>query len=154
MKRRQPTWTVDLGAVAHKRLTDLAEDALPNETGGLLVGWYNGTELHVADALAVCDPEAGPTSYVRTNQAGNATLQDHLEAKSPGDPSGYIGEWHSHPANAGPSPLDKLTFLNLAAQVRSPLAMVVLVRRDSSWEPTIHVVGPTRRPWRRTRGTP
>ena len=149
MKPNKIDWTVNLSETAKADLSAYAESSLPNETGGLLIGWYTGTEIHVSDAVVVDDGQAGPTSYVRTNQAGNATLQRYLAERSPSDPSGYLGDWHTHPAPAGPSPLDRLTFLKLAARARRPLAMVVVVRDGDGWDLAVQVVGSAR--WLRKR---
>jgi proteasome lid subunit RPN8/RPN11 len=154
MLRRRAVWTVQLSAAAIQSFERLATGALPNETGGLLIGWYNDVQIHVSDALEVADPHANPRAYERTNEAGNAALKAFVDDKSPSDPSGYVGEWHSHPAAVGPSPIDRLTFINLAAQVDSPLAMIVLARRDDSWEQNIQVVGRTRRRRKRPKGKP
>lgn len=137
---------------AHGRLAELAQAALPNEAGGVLIGWYGSGELHVTDAIGVDDPNAGPSSYERTNLAANKALRAYLASRSNGDPSGYVGEWHSHPAAVGPSPVDKLSFLNIAAKANRPLAMIVVVRQEDGWEPMAHTIGPVRWPRRRSKG--
>jgi hypothetical protein len=154
MKRCWTTGALHLDPDVVGKLSTFADDALPNEAGGILLGWYAGDDIHVVDAITVEDPNASPTSYRRRNDAGNTALATYLEPLSPADPKGYVGEWHSHPAPDGPSPIDKLAFFSIIAAAQRTLVLVVLSRRGDRWEPTIQMAGVRRRVWRRTKGQP
>lgn len=72
--------------------------ALPNETGGILVGIYDliAKRIYLVDALpAPPDSEETPSSFRR----GLEGVQSAIEqvALMSGGRVGYVGEWHTHP---------------------------------------------------------
>jgi hypothetical protein len=84
-----------------EKLRVARQDRLPNETGGILLGFYDMQRhiVYVADAiLSPPDSQEWPTVYVRgyhglkqaLDRAGRIT-DWRLE---------YVGEWHSHPDGA------------------------------------------------------
>ena len=83
--------------------------ALPNETGGVLIGAYDIARKRVYVVCQVKAPEdsiSSPTSFIR----GCANLPERLEYiyMTTLDNLTYIGEWHSHPsANTQKSMDDK-----------------------------------------------
>lgn len=81
-----------------KRLHELREAALPNETGGVLVGYFDLTlkMACIVDCLAAPpDSKANPVEFER----GTEGLVDAIKEISRRTVGivGYIGEWHSHP---------------------------------------------------------
>src|SRR4029450_870181 len=88
-------------ATAADLIARRARQAAPNETGGLLLGWWEGTAVVVAHAVEVPDPDATSSRWTRHED----TAQAALDAALP-DPShpwlGYVGDWHSHPAPVDP----------------------------------------------------
>lgn len=106
-----------IDAGIEQRLRALRSAQLPNETGGVLLGYfdYNVNSIVVVDALpAPPDSKSSPGSFERgivglveaVNEAANRTAGI----------VGYIGEWHSHPRghSADPSTDDYIQLIHLA----------------------------------------
>ena len=93
----------DEGIAAH--LMEMRLGALPNETGGILLGYhdFNIGAIVIVDALsAPPDSFAGATVFERgTNGLANV-VQD--AATRTAGIVGYIGEWHSHPRGHSANP--------------------------------------------------
>lgn len=102
-----------------------ASDALPSETGGILLGWREEPATVVVELLEVADPAAGHTSNTRDHAHAEAALQRALAA-DPSDPVGYVGEWHAHPAPQGPRRQDRRELRAVPRQSPHPVALVVL----------------------------
>ena len=88
LRRRTPLGTPHLSPDVVAELSEMAQAALPLETGGILLGWYEHHDIRITDAIAVEDPAATATSYSRGNEAGNAalaayTIQQELDPESP-----------------------------------------------------------------------
>ncbi|MEQ9875517.1 ThiF family adenylyltransferase [Pectobacterium brasiliense] len=91
-------WVVkyDLGLV--QKLKDTRFNALPNETGGAIIGitdFKNRTIVLVDVFPEPVDSQASPSFFVR----GEAGQQEALERtqKMTAHVVDYVGEWHSHP---------------------------------------------------------
>lgn len=87
----------DEGLATH--LNTLRHTALPNETGGVLLGYhdFNIGAIVLVDALpAPSDSRASPGSFERGTEGLSAAVQE-ASARTAGI-VGYVGEWHSHPA--------------------------------------------------------
>jgi integrative and conjugative element protein (TIGR02256 family) len=99
--------SIDTGLEA--RLQSLRTQSLPNETGGVLLGYF---DLNV-NAIVIVDATSAPTDSVGTPSSfkrGTKELSDLISdaSKKTAGIVGYVGEWHSHPAgvDARPSALD------------------------------------------------
>ena len=84
-----------------KRVRKLRDNNLPNETGGILIGYHDMVQksVYIVDALpAPIDSVGTPISFLR----GTAGVIEELEriAAYTANNVGYIGEWHSHPKGA------------------------------------------------------
>lgn len=93
----------DDGLAAH--LKALRLEALPNETGGVLLGYhdFNIGAIVLVDALpAPSDSQASPGSFERGTSGLAKAVQD-ASARTAGI-VGYVGEWHSHPRGHSASP--------------------------------------------------
>jgi len=93
----------DDGLAAHLKALRLA--ALPNETGGVLLGYhdFNVGAIVLADALpAPSDSHASPGSFERGTSGLAKAVQD-ASARTAGI-VGYVGEWHSHPRGHSAKP--------------------------------------------------
>lgn len=93
----------DEGLAAH--LKALRAAALPNETGGVLLGYhdFNVRGIVLVDALpAPSDSRASPGSFER-GTAGLLKAVQEASARTAGI-VGYVGEWHSHPPGHSASP--------------------------------------------------
>lgn len=102
------------------KLQRIRQAHLPNETGGILLGYhdFNINAIVVVDALlAPADSEGSPHSFQR-GQAG--VIEQVLESqRRTAGIVGYIGEWHSHPAGASalPSKQDIMQLVELSEKL-------------------------------------
>lgn len=138
LQRRLGEWDViwDEGLAA--KLRALREDGLPNETGGVVLGYVDQKRkaIHIVDVLpAPSDSEASRTGFRR----GAAGVKEAIERASEltANIVGYIGEWHSHPrySSAAPSVEDAalLTYLTQALAMDGvPALMVIVGETDTS----------------------
>lgn len=97
-----------------RSIARVASRALPNETGGTLVGTCNANETIIRAALPVTTGgRHRPTSFVRPSDDEDPVLLE-LESRSHGRMR-YLGEWHSHPrGSVSPSRTDRQTMHELA----------------------------------------
>lgn len=106
---------IDTGA--ERQLRDLRTKGFPNETGGVLLGYYDfniGAVMVVAGLPAPSDSKTSPGSFER-GIAGLADAVNEASMRTAGI-VGYIGEWHSHPPghSASPSRDDLVQLVHLA----------------------------------------
>ncbi|BAO28297.1 ThiF family adenylyltransferase [Sulfuritalea hydrogenivorans] len=106
---------IDAG-VEHQ-LRDRRTKGFPNETGGVLLGYYDfniGAVVVVAGFPAPPDSKSSPGSFER-GIAGLAEAVNEASRRTAGI-VGYIGEWHSHPPghSASPSRDDLMQLVHLA----------------------------------------
>ena len=129
LRREDLPFTVDLSETAARTLQELAWHALPNETGGVLMGCVIDERPVISEVIEIADPEATPTSY--SIPAG--LVADVTAAARDGDPRvGYVGEWHSHPSGAGPSLLDLATMLDRVRDSGIPNPVLLLVHPETN----------------------
>ncbi|MGW4830805.1 Mov34/MPN/PAD-1 family protein [Amycolatopsis japonica] len=101
-----------------------AAAAHPRETGGVLLGWWLDERIMVHYAVEVPDPDATQGSWVRDYDTAQVALQEAL--RDQGHPwLGYVGDWHSHPANFGASSQDLTSIQRAANQYDHPLVLLV-----------------------------
>lgn len=99
-----------IDAGVEEELNSLRQQGFPNETGGVLLGYYDfniNAAVIVAALAAPQDSKASAMSFER----GVSGLKDAAKeaAKRTAGVVGYIGEWHSHPPGSSSSPsLDDL----------------------------------------------
>lgn len=98
-------------------LRQMRKEQLPNETGGILLGYqdFNIDALVLVDALpAPADSVSSPTSFERGIEDLKAKVEE--ASKRTAGIVGYVGEWHSHPPghSAKPSNDDLVQLLHLA----------------------------------------
>ncbi|AMP02058.1 MULTISPECIES: ThiF family adenylyltransferase [Collimonas] len=127
------TLYIDKGVFA--RLRDLRQLYAPNETGGVLIGYYdlNMKAAVIVDGLpAPADSVSTPTSFTR----GTAGLPEAI-AEISRRTSGivrYLGEWHSHPpghsANPSGDDLIQLTYLALGMAEDGLPAVSMIIGED------------------------
>ena len=94
-----------IDAGAEQQLRELRAKGLPNETGGVLLGYY---DFNVNAVVIVACLPAPPdsTSSAGSFKRGIAGLADAVNEASRRTAGivGYIGEWHSHPPSHSASP--------------------------------------------------
>jgi hypothetical protein len=93
-------WTVIYDQCLLDKMITQREDALPNETGGPLVGYFDmlRQRIYLIDSLpSPADSESSPTHYKR----GKNGVRDRCKEvnKRTGGMVEFIGDWHSHPDN-------------------------------------------------------
>jgi proteasome lid subunit RPN8/RPN11 len=124
MLGRQSRWRVWVCESAAKSLLDAATTAHPAETGGILVGVLVGTRPWVTHAVEIKSSGSSAIYYelpagVRHRVVAELRKQDHR--------LGYLGEWHSHPADVGPSRTDIASLRQIAADPTSGCARPLLI---------------------------
>ena len=109
--------TMFLDAGVERRLREWRRLGFPNETGGVLLGYYdyNVGALVIVDVLpAPPDSKATAGSFERGIE-GLKEAVDEASRRTAGI-VGYVGEWHSHPQghSASPSRDDWIQLIHLA----------------------------------------
>jgi integrative and conjugative element protein (TIGR02256 family) len=98
-------WTIRFDQWLLRKLAAIRDQRLPNETGGVLLGAFD-TQRRVCSILDMLpsppDSHEWPTSYIRGYE-GLAEQVRLVQTQTLGQVS-YVGEWHSHPANASTTP--------------------------------------------------
>jgi proteasome lid subunit RPN8/RPN11 len=107
--RRPRLW---LSERAQTTIEEAARRAHPDETGGVLVGVHSANgRPWVVEAVEVPSAHAGSSYYelpadARPEVVDAARVRDRR--------LGYTGDWHSHPADVGPSDTDVATMKAVA----------------------------------------
>jgi len=109
-----------------ERILSLCYEALPNETGGILIGRYNNS-LDVALVSRATPPPSdsarGPTWFSRGTHGLTSLLRGLWKEKQY-----YLGEWHFHPnADPSPSPIDEGQLCDISADRNYHCATPVLL---------------------------
>ncbi|MDP2342281.1 MAG: Mov34/MPN/PAD-1 family protein [Deltaproteobacteria bacterium] len=128
---------------ARERIESLADDAHPNETGGVLVGHY--THGHrvalITEASAPPKDSAAGPSWFRRGRRGLVGWLHRLWAAD--DRRYYLGEWHYHPAyNADPSSEDiaQMRIIASAPSYECPEPILVIIGMQRGGSRAAHVV--------------
>jgi integrative and conjugative element protein (TIGR02256 family) len=122
-----------------QKVKDLRAQALPHETGGVLIGYHDLSEqrIYIVDALAAPTDSIGtPEGFER----GVKGLADHfaeIRRRTAGQ-VGYLGEWHSHPKGipARPSEDDigQLLYLGeLLQRENLPALQFIVAENEHAW---------------------
>ncbi|MFC7053049.1 ThiF family adenylyltransferase [Hansschlegelia quercus] len=102
-------WGITLPRSLAEELDRKRADALPNETGGPLIGMIDQEARHITVAHVLPPPPdsvASPTGFERGTDGLHRSIEE-AQARSGGQVR-YVGEWHSHPkgSSADPSVID------------------------------------------------
>jgi len=124
-------WKIYWDDGLEEHLYGMRMQALPNETGGILVGVtdHKLRTIHLVDAFpAPSDSEASPDSFTRGQSGVDASREAVLERTN--QMVDYVGEWHSHPPGIGsqPSRLDVALLASLADRLAAdgiPAVMLI-----------------------------
>lgn len=95
-------------SISKEAMALIKEESLgkaPLETGGVLIGKYDGVTI-VIEVATGPGPKAKHSLY--SFQRDGDYSQEHLDriVRETGGIRDYLGEWHSHPQKAGPSHYD------------------------------------------------
>ena len=124
-------WTIFILEDLLKELSEYRKSKLPNETGGILLGYYDLFRNHIYIIDTIFSPKDSiehPLYFIR----GNNKLKEKVkEINNITQTVNYIGEWHSHPDNCSSNPseqdLDSLNFINNYMNVESLPALMLIV---------------------------
>lgn len=124
--------TVWLAEAAQATVKTAAANGHPNEIGGVLIGVLTKHERPwVAEAIVI--PSAQPrVTFYELPGGARPDAVDRARARDPR--LGYLGDWHSHPADMGPSSVDRQTMRAAAEDLRAacpnPILLIARRRRD------------------------
>lgn len=121
----RPVTRIELRQEAYEVIASATALQLPRETGGILLGYWEDANVVVTHAFVVDGQGASTHRYVRDDVAANTLLAAFLAEREGDDPTGYVGEWHSHPAPSGPSSTDVAAMQATAREHDGPIALLV-----------------------------
>lgn len=125
-------WKIVLDEGLQSKLFIERERNLPNETGGVLLGYFDQKlkSIFIVDALmAPPDSQADTSGFTR----GKEGLKEHLDecAIRTANLVGYVGEWHSHPRGSSAQPssmdVDLLAYLSIKMKSDGLPALMLIV---------------------------
>lgn len=110
--------TVFVDAGLEDKLRSLRQQGLPEETGGVLLGYhdFNVNALVLVDAVAAPPDSSRSIEFFERGVQGLSAVITDASRRTAGV-VGYVGEWHSHPAriSSRPSGHDLRQLIYLAA---------------------------------------
>jgi integrative and conjugative element protein (TIGR02256 family) len=110
--------SIDIGLESHLQL--LRTQCLPNETGGVLLGYFdlNLKSVVIVDILSAPSDSTGTLSSFERGTEGLVEKIAEASSKTAGIVS-YVGEWHSHPSGSStrPSNQDEIQLAELTNQM-------------------------------------
>jgi proteasome lid subunit RPN8/RPN11 len=126
---RVGAWRVWVSDAAREEMIEAAAATHPSETGGVLAGVVLGRGLGagrpwVTHAVEVRSRKSGPGHYELPAGARERVVT-RLRRRDPR--LGYLGDWHSHPADLDPSrtDADSMASASVTGDCRRPLLLVV-----------------------------
>ena len=122
-------WRVWLTETVRDALIAAAHRGHPRETGGVLIGVLAWGRPWVTHAKEISSGSRTDTYFELPSGARNRAV---FQLRRNDSRLGYLGDWHSHPADVGPSDKDNATMARLALQGdrRHPLLFIVRRTRD------------------------
>ena len=122
-----------------ERVRQCRAEKLPNETGGVLLGYFDlpNASVYLVDVLsAPADSQGDPSGFIRGIDGLSAAVQRVSERT--GGIVGYVGEWHSHPpgSSAQPSTADMCQMASLAYALHRdglPALMLIVGEHEERW---------------------
>jgi proteasome lid subunit RPN8/RPN11 len=121
---RDGRWRAWLTEAARDLIVEAAAVAHPKETGGVLLGVLAHGRPWITTAVEV--PHAGATDvYYELADGAAPAIVDAMTLLD--RRLGYLGEWHSHPADVGPSDLDARSMRVIAADATAGCGRPVLI---------------------------
>lgn len=101
-----------------------AAAAAPKETGGLLLGWWDGPGVVVRHAVEVPDRRATRASWTRRPRVARRVLRQALD-EFDHPLLGYVGDWHAHPVVCAVSSRDVDSIVETSSQYDGALVLLV-----------------------------
>jgi integrative and conjugative element protein (TIGR02256 family) len=129
---------------AFGQVRQAAADALPFETGGIVLGTRTAQGVWITRFAEVLATAPHRRSF-QIPAGGTHAIVD--EAKRADQRVGYLGDWHTHPVDVGPSGIDFATLQDLAKGVFARRRLLALIRRgDEEWSLDLWILNTLRRP--------
>lgn len=119
-------WRIWLSEDAAATVVAAAREHHPVEIGGVLVGVAVGGRPWVTEAVVVPSEKQTPTYYELPVGARHAVID---EARKRDTRLGYVGDWHAHPADVGPSGTDLTTMRALSDRDADCSRPVLIIAR-------------------------
>lgn len=125
-----------LSPEAESFILTTSASAAPRETGGILVGRWTDDCILIQHASGP-GPNAmhSRSRFVRDGDFAQRFLEEVVAASS--GQYDYVGEWHSHTAWFGPSPLDRLSMMHVARNPgyanAEPILGLCIRARNQQW---------------------
>ena len=131
MKTRTRAWRVWVSERAQVDMLEASVAAHPLETGGILVGVIgrtgkSGNRPWVTHAVAVASRKSGLAHYELPAQA---RVRAVMQLRKGDSRLGYLGDWHSHPANVDPSWTDVSAIESISISGDCPRPLLFVIRR-------------------------
>ena len=142
-------WRIWLSEEVEHVVVRAAHEHHPVEIGGVLVGVSVRRRPWATAAAVVPSRCQTPTYYTLPQGARHVAVE---AARKHDRRIGYVGDWHAHPADIGPSETDLATMRRLAADVDAgcPRPVLLIARRVGHeyrldvWQFTGHTLRPLR----------
>ncbi|WP_336883727.1 Mov34/MPN/PAD-1 family protein [Priestia koreensis] len=125
-----------------KYIQKLCHQSLPNETGGILIGYYTD-KLNLAVVTKIlnapADSRSGPTWFYR----GTSGIKKSLDTLWKSKKQFYIGEWHYHPnssSNLSYQDIKQMKFIANSPSYNCPEPILLIIGgNDLKWEESIYI---------------
>lgn len=130
MNRNAANPVLLLSESAQASMIAAAARAHPKETGGILIGVHtNDGHPWVTRSIEIATDDRGHHHY----KIPSGATQPIVHAARRTDPRlGYLGDWHSHPADIGPSTTDLTTLAVYSIKhPRTPNPTLIVVRNTT-----------------------
>lgn len=105
-------------------MLNAGREALPRETGGILAGFRTENQVVVTRAMVVTDSHSSRHGYLLQKTRASEELARTKEGAT--QVVGYVGDWHTHPADSPPSSTDITSFEAVAAAAGDLVALIVV----------------------------
>ena len=132
MRPRDDFGVVVIDPAAVRTIEDAAKASHPFETGGFLLGYRCDRGVQVMDAIELIDEMATRSGYEANGAQIQAALNEVIRTRPDG--IGYVGPWHSHPAQARHSAEDRKALRRIARQYTEPIASLIAVRTGDNYD--------------------
>lgn len=120
-------WRIWISESASEAISNSAAVHHPQEIGGVLIGVTSDRRPWVTLAVTVPSKRRTPVYYELPAGARKVAVE---RARRADQRLGYIGDWHSHPLDIGPSDKDRATMAALAeGDTDCPRPVLVIARR-------------------------
>jgi len=116
---------IELSLAAQRAIVKATATSLPNEAGGILLGYKRNDRTVVVDVLVLESAQPSFDRYLRDDVAANLRLAEYRSRSGADEVVGYVGEWHSHPSSVGPSSIDRDSTLDTAQSGGHEVALCV-----------------------------